>query len=58
MNIYSNVLEYEYEMDVSNSDIHSDIYSIWMFFIDNLPLQNHVKTKVLAYNKSDRDGSS
>jgi hypothetical protein len=25
----SNILEYEYKTDVSNSETHSDIYSIW-----------------------------
>jgi hypothetical protein len=29
MNTDLNVLEYEYKTDASNSDTHSDIYSIW-----------------------------
>jgi hypothetical protein len=56
MNTDSNVFEYEYKTDVSNSDTHSDIYSIWrqhlpIFFIGNLQLQNHVKTKILVHNR-------
>jgi hypothetical protein len=52
----SNVLEYKYEMDVSNFETHSDIYSILKttfgnFFIDYLQLQNPVKTKVLVHNR-------
>jgi hypothetical protein len=50
------VLEYKYEMDVSNLETNSDIYSILKttignFFIDYLQLQNRVKTKVLLHNR-------
>jgi hypothetical protein len=48
----SDVLEYEYKTDFSNSDTHSDIHSIreTTFIIGNLQLRNHVKTKILVHH--------
>jgi hypothetical protein len=53
-NTNSNVLEYEYKTDVSNSETHSDItcfgrQQLPIFFIRTLQLQSHVKTKLLGY---------
>jgi hypothetical protein len=45
----SNVLEYEYKTDVSNSDTGQHLP---IFFIGNLQLQNNVNTKVLVHNRN------
>jgi hypothetical protein len=55
-NIDSNVLEYKYKTDVSNSDLHRiftrfERQHLPIFSFENVQLQNHVKTKVLVYNK-------
>jgi hypothetical protein len=54
-NTYSNVLEYKYKIDVSNSKTHSDILdledNIYHFLINNLQIQNPSKTTVLVQNR-------